>query len=240
MVPAWVSVFDGIAAMALIAAGLVGAHFGLIAPFLGFQLFVLGFLFGALGVCFGLVGIYVTPVPLRQLARRRAVLGTVLGLIVAAPILTIILRTPSYPRINDITTDFDSPPEFVHAETLGPNQGRNLKYDKARYADAQRAGYDTLAPLKLAGDPDAVFTGVRAAAAAMPNWEVTYVDEKAHRLEGVATSELFRFHDDFVIEVRPGDSGASLIEMRSKSRDGQADLGANYTRIKAFFAKLAA
>jgi uncharacterized protein (DUF1499 family) len=50
---------------------------------------------------------------------------------------------------------------------------------------------------------------------------------------------LFHFKDDFVIEVRPSDGGGSRIEMRSKSRDGISDFGANARRIRAFFAMLA-
>ena len=55
----------------------------------------------------------------------------------------------------------------------------------------------------------------------------------------MATSTLFRFHDDFVIQVRPAaETDYSLVEMRSKSRDGKGDLGTNYNRIESFFRAL--
>jgi uncharacterized protein (DUF1499 family) len=45
-----------------------------------------------------------------------------------------------------------------------------------------------------------------------------------------------RSFDDFVIQVRPAPDGTgSLIEMRSKSRDGIGDFGVNYKRIRMFF-----
>ena len=73
----------------------------------------------------------------------------------------------------------------------------------------------------------------------MHGWKVTYTDPKTRSLEGVATTSLFRFHDDFVIQVRPAPGGSgSLVEMRSKSRDGQGDVGANYKRIQSFLAGL--
>jgi len=37
--------------------------------------------------------------------------------------------------------------------------------------------------------------------------------------------------------VRPRDGG-SIVEMRSKSRDGKGDIGANAKRIESFFARL--
>ena len=40
------------------------------------------------------------------------------------------------------------------------------------------------------------------------------------------------------IQVRPGPNGGSLVEMRSKSRDGVGDLGVNYNRIVMFLSKL--
>ncbi|MGD0120687.1 MAG: DUF1499 domain-containing protein, partial [Candidatus Binatus sp.] len=42
-----------------------------------------------------------------------------------------------------------------------------------------------------------------------------------------------------VIQVRPTPDGASLIEMRSKSRDGVGDFGVNARRIHRFFDRVA-
>jgi len=127
-------------------------------------------------------------------------------------------------------------PEFTHATELVANQGRDMKYDRAKYARRQAAGYGELAPLKVAVDPDATFAKVEATAKQMPTWLITSDDPKARALEGIATSALFHFHDDFVIQVRPAPDGTgSLIEMRSKSRDGIGDFGVNYKRIRTFF-----
>jgi len=54
----------------------------------------------------------------------------------------------------------------------------------------------------------------------------------------VATSDLCRFHDDFAVRVRPDDGGA-VVDMRSKSRDGKGDLGANAERIRSFLVDIA-
>ena len=211
------------------------ATFTLFALFQGFQLFAFGFVLSLVGLIAGLIGISMTRSPARACVCPRALFGTVASLAVALPILVIFLSGRKYPPINDIVTDFDNPPEFIHATELADNQGRDLKYKKARYAERQSAGYGELAPLKVASDPDASFAKVEATAKDMPTWTITLDDPKARSLEGVATSGLFHFHDDFVIQVRPATDGTgSLIEMRSRSRDGIGDFGVNYTRIKTY------
>ncbi|HLX36292.1 MAG TPA: DUF1499 domain-containing protein, partial [Candidatus Binataceae bacterium] len=73
----------------------------------------------------------------------------------------------------------------------------------------------------------------------MPDWTITDTDAANHTIEGYATSALFHFNDDFIIQVRPGPDGGSLLEMRSKSRDGIGDFGVNHKRITDFFARVA-
>ena len=241
MIPAWLSFFDAILAAVLAVVGILGAHFYFVEPFLGFQIFVLGFLLSLVGFVFGAIGIVATRSPRRTPVRPRAVFGTVVNLIVAVPVILIILGSRKYPAINDITTDFDNSPAFVRATELDANRGRDMKYDKEKYQARQQAGYGELAPLKVASDPDATFAKVEATAKGITTWMITADDTKARALEGIATSRLFHFHDDFVIQVRPASDGpGSLVEMRSKSRDGIGDFGMNYKRIKMFFGKLAA
>ena len=51
------------------------------------------------------------------------------------------------------------------------------------------------------------------------------------------TTHVFRFVDDVVIRVR-ADRTATVVDVRSKSRDGRGDLGANAARIRAFVAAM--
>jgi len=234
MVIAWLAFLDSLMAVAMMGAGMFGAHFRYFPPFSGFQMFLMGFLLGAVAFLLGLIGIFATRNPIRAHGRNRAVVGTVIGILVVLPVLWIMLTGPKVPAINDITTDFDNPPEFVNAVQL--NHGRDMKYDRAKYADRQLQGYGSLAPLKLPAPPDDAFQTVERTASQMPTWTITTKDPATHTLEGYATSGLFHFNDDFVIQVRPDAGGGSLIEMRSKSRDGIGDFGVNHQRIKDFFA----
>lgn len=238
MIPAWLAFIDALAAAALVLAGIVGAHYRFTAPFVGFQIFVPGFFLAILALFVGIVALFVTRKPPRRRARPQAMAGFVLGVVIAIPVVFKIVSTAKYPAINDITTDVNNPPEFVHAEQLRANRGRDMTYNKALYAAAQEQGYGNVEPLALTADPGTVFAQIQALASRMPGWEVTYTDPKTHTLEGVATSSLFHFKDDFVIQVRAAGGGGSLVEMRSKSRDGVGDFGVNYNRIEDFFARL--
>jgi uncharacterized protein (DUF1499 family) len=239
MTLAWLAFFDGMLAMAMIAAGIVGAHFYFLAPFMGFQLFAVGFLLSILGSFIGLLAVFLTRKPERRAGRNRALVGTALCLLIAISLIVTVLRGSKYPPINDITTDFDNSPEFTYAQKLQHEPNRDMKYDKAKYADRQLAGYGPIGPITERLDPTAAFARVTEVAQAIPNWKITYSDPSTRTLEVVASSGMFHFNDDVVIQIRPTPDGASLIEMRSKSRDGIGDFGVNARRIRRFYDRVA-
>ena len=67
---------------------------------------------------------------------------------------------------------------------------------------------------------------------------VTHQSPEDGTIEAVATTPLFGFQDDVVLRVRPGLRDGSRVDIRSKSRDGRGDIGANAARIRAFVARL--
>lgn len=237
MVMAWMTFFNSLIAIALTLAGVIAAHFGLTTPFIGFTFFAVGLFFGAVALLFSIIALLIMLFsPRRRSGLPRAILGGALGLVVVVPVLVVAMTHP-YPAINDITTDTKNPPEFVHAQELPANRGRAMKYDAATYAQVQEnaAVYHDLGPLKLDASPDDAYKKAEIIAGEVTTWDITSRDPQKRMIEGVATSALFRFQDDFVIEVRPAEGGGSLVEMRSKSRVGKGDLGSNYNRIKDFF-----
>ena len=141
-------------------------------------------------------------------------------------LLAPLFAVACVPRINDITTTPDDPPRF-----------RSLPAYPPANAAIQKKAYPELAPVRRAEPPAAAFTAAAAAARRMPRWEVVYEDATTFILEAVATTGLMRFKDDIVISVRPDDAG-STVHMRSKSRLGKSDLGANAKRIKAYIVEL--
>lgn len=231
-----VSAWLGRLCVLAVLLGPVAAHVGISSPLAGFGVLLCGLLLGALSVAVGLLALLFAPA-----AARRATLAAMAAPVVVllAVVAVVVARGGAgVPRINDITTDTDAPPRFVHAGTLPENVGRDLAYPGASFAEQQKAAYADLGPVTLAMPPDEAFKQVAAAARSLPNWAITREDATALALEGYDTTWLFRFRDDFVIEVRPAPNGQSIVQMRSKSRDGQGDLGANAARIRAFFQRL--
>ena len=141
------------------------------------------------------------------------------------------------PMINDITTTPDDPPSFRRAVLLPENRGRDMTYS-INNISRQRKAYPDLKPLVRADPPESAYEAVLAAVRRMPRWNIIGVDAAARVIEAVATTGLMRFKDDVVIEVRPKGTG-SAVHMRSKSRAGKGDLGANAARIRAFTEELA-
>jgi uncharacterized protein (DUF1499 family) len=242
MIPAWLSMLDAVGAIILIAGGIAAAHLELIPAMIGLQTMILGVMLAALAFLIGLIGLWRTANPIARTGRRKAIFGLVVGFVAVAAVVASVVHFYGNPRrfplIVDITTNFSDSPVFVHAPTLLPNQDRDMGYQRDKLQPVQSAYYGSIKPLHTSDPPAIAFEHVKIVASEMPGWTITYVDPRRMALEGVATSPIFHFKDDFVIEVRPAGTG-SEIEMRSRSREGLGDFGANASRIRSFFAMFA-
>jgi uncharacterized protein (DUF1499 family) len=142
------------------------------------------------------------------------------------------------PRIHDITTDVENPPEF--ATVLPARAAENAAtahYEGAELAKLQKAAYPDVAPLELALSQARVFDLALAAARSMPGWSIVAADPATGRIEASQTSRWFGFTDDIVIRVLTR-GPASRVDMRSLSRQGRSDFGVNAARIRAYMSAL--
>lgn len=95
--------------------------------------------------------------------------------------------------------------------------------------------YPQLQPQRFAKPADQVFAAALATAREM-DFEVTSAEKG--EIQAVATTRLMRFKDDVTITIgREGE--ATVVNVRSRSRIGKGDLGANARRIAEFQALLA-
>jgi len=133
------------------------------------------------------------------------------------------------PMINDVATDLEDPPTFVKAE-CGPLP--------ESFKDTIKQCYPDLKTLNLDKDKKTVFEKALSLAEAQPRWTVNYHDGGTGIIEGVAVTFLFRFRDDFIIRIKENKEGGCSVDMRSKSRLGKGDLGANANRIRDYFEAL--
>jgi hypothetical protein len=144
----------------------------------------------------------------------------------------------SLPPIHDITTDTAHPPQFVAIVKLRGAGSNPVEYDAAKLPAAQKAGYPDLETLALEAPVNEAWKRATAAADRM-GWEVVATDESAGRIEATATTFWFGFKDDVVVRVAAGEGGkGSRVDVRSVSRVGQSDLGANAARIRKYLAAL--
>jgi hypothetical protein len=200
-----------------------------VAPLTGFMVFALSGLLGAVALLWGL--------RVAAAGRRRdGLVSAVIGAVPLAVIAFGILSARKVPRINDVSTDLDNPPRFVTAASAPENAGLDLAYPP-EFKEQVRQGYPDLISKVMAEPPAVAYEAVKAAARAMPGWEIARTDDAAMTVEGTQTSAVFRFVDDFAIRVEPID-GKSLVAMRSRSRVGKGDFGANAARIRAFLGAL--
>ena len=164
----------------------------------------------------------------------------VFAIIAALPLtvaLPIVIRDLSYPRINDVTTDFENPLAFVVALEAPANAGRDMAYPE-HFGPIVRKAYPDVRPLVLDESPEHVYQRVEELAEVQSGWEIKNSDAEKLIVEGEVSTFFFRFVDDFVIRVSDQD-GKARVDMRSKSRDGLVDAGANAKRIRNFLAELA-
>ncbi|WP_339693416.1 DUF1499 domain-containing protein [uncultured Parasphingorhabdus sp.] len=151
------------------------------------------------------------------------------------------------PAIHDITTDLADPPEFT-ALTLRADNWDNIPgaddgdmrgmNPRQRWATAHQDAYPDIRSVRI-DQPVAVVIEKAKRLAADRGWKIVSVDPASGNLEATDTISLFRFKDDIVIRARSAENGAaSIIDMRSVSRVGVHDLGANAKRVRRFLSDL--
>lgn len=212
-----------LAAVALLVLSGPGVRAGLWPFRVGFGMFAGALVAGLAAMGAALVGLALPRLRAGGIAALTAAL--IIGAASAALPLENLRRVKTLPYINDITTDTETPPQFSQPRP----------YER-HFAELQRLGYPDLQPLELAVPPARAFAHARTAAQAL-GWELVAADEGAGRIEAVATTFWFGFRDDIAVRVAPAGAG-SRIDVRSRSRVGRSDLGANAARIRKFFSAM--
>lgn len=173
---------------------------------------------------------------------RRGLGDAVKGMLLAI----LILAYPSYfmalgamlPAIDDITTDTENPPTFSRSQAaLQVRKGWIPPERPAEERIQQRQAYPRIASLTLDVTPEEAFELVQRTARNR-GWQVIETVRPGGRmgvgrLEAVDRTFLLSLPDDVTVRLRPVVDG-TRIDVRSASRYGSHDLGANASRIRAF------
>lgn len=221
--------FAGLAIILVVGAGPAN-KFGLT----DFHVALSGLKWGAyLGIAGGVLALVTGALRATQ---RRGVFWCALALVLGGVSvyfpMQLMQQAKSVPPIHDISTDTRSPPQFVALLAARGKDSNPVDYDEA-VSKEQAAAYPDIEPVVLNVPLETGWANAVAVAKSM-GWEIAATDEATGQIEATDTTAWFGFKDDVVIRVHQVDPGHTRIDVRSVSRVGRSDLGANAARIRKY------
>ncbi len=234
-------------ALAVALAASFGTRLGFWDFRLGLTLLLPAVAAGTIGFVAGLVWVISAIARNSSAGFRWGAIGFVGSLVAIAIPLNGARMAYVSPPIHDISTDIEYAPQFKallplrKGATSGPEYDgpKTVVYDgkKTSVAALQKKYYSDVIPFMVLIKPPRLFWRALNAANAM-GWRVVDFNEKEGRIEATDTTFWFGFTDDIVIRVRAAGRIGARLDIRSKSRVGQSDLGKNAARIRAYIKKL--
>jgi len=180
-----------------------------------------------------LLTIVLLVMPQNRAMAKWAALSTILAAATYMPAHLFKAKVMSLPFIHDISTDTVSPPPFVKILELRKPDHNPSEYAGEEIASQQRQAYPDITPRYANMSASDAFSKVLAVATSF-GWEVVDSDAAAGRIEATDTTLFFGFKDDVVFRLtQEGD--AIRLDVRSLSRVGKSDVGANAERIRRIF-----
>jgi len=207
-----------------------GARFGLWDFRFGFTLMRWALYLGVGSAALALIALAIPK--LRRGQVGALALAIVVGAATAALPLSLVQQARSVPRIHDISTDTIDPPAFQAIAPLRADAPNPVEYAGEDVARQQRAAYPDIQTLRSDIYPTLMFDHALATARSM-GWKIVAENAEEGRIEATDTTFWFGFKDDVVIRIR-ADGDGSLVDLRSKSRVGLSDVGANAARISRY------
>lgn len=221
-----------ILSMVLLLAAGPGNRFGIWGFMTGLKLFLAAGGIGFVAIIISVVFLVITRLQTSRSHIFQAIAGIVLGVVSLTVVVHWKSVANSVPRIHDITTDTEHPPEFAAVLPFRAGTINSADYGGPAIAAQQRRAYPDIRPMILNVPPNRAFQNASEAARKMC-WKTVAADPKAGRIEATATTFWFGFKDDIVVRITP-EGDKSRIDVRSASRVGLSDVGTNAARIRKF------
>ncbi len=140
------------------------------------------------------------------------------------------------PALYDIATDTVDPPAFVALAEVRRVAPNGVAYDSTAAA-LQKSSYPEIVTFRSTANAAALH-GKAAEIVKQMGWQVAANAPDEGRIEATSVSEWFGLKDDIVIRIVAAQDGGAVLDIRSASREGRNDLGANAARIRDFIAAL--
>lgn len=162
------------------------------------------------------------------------------GLIGLALPAYFVIKAADLPQLNDIQTSPADPLIFTALTAERPPDANPLSTLTPEQAKLQSEAYPDIGPMFLERSAPEVFALVSEAVSRL-GWTVklneTPGESGIGRIEATDQSMIMGFTDDIIVRVK-GDDAHTLVDMRSVSRYGLHDLGANAERIRTFYTEV--
>jgi len=150
-----------------------------------------------------------------------------------------------YSPVNDVTTNPKEPLDFVAARAARNGSEAEWAYSEED-ALLQERVYPGLRNLYITFNANEAYQKGLEIAHEL-GWEVHTERPDIHEFEAYASSPIFRFVDDVVVRFHEGPycvfsahapCWSTAVDLRSRSRVGESDLGANADRVCTFLEKI--
>jgi uncharacterized protein (DUF1499 family) len=205
-------------------------------------------------VVLALIGLYCVLVVRPWGGRRLLGIAWLVPIAAFAMLGAALGKASGVPPIHDISTDPANAPAFSPATlaargaksnpVVPPTQAsvpfnpqRLSKWSGRTVAEAQADAYAGIKPLILSGKTPAEALAAAEAALRKAGLEDVRTDAGTLRVEGTARTFWYGFRDDVVAVVKAEGAG-SRVDVRSVSRVGVSDMGANAARVQAVLAAI--
>jgi len=152
------------------------------------------------------------------------------------------------PPIHDITTDVEFAPPFSALLPLRTGAQNGPEYDgmklidyggrKTHVAAAQHKAYPDIRADLVLEKPAVLFWHGFETAKRMSGWNIVAFSEKDCTIEATTTSFWFGLTSDIAIRVKPAGKIGARLDIRSKSRTGQNDMGMNAAIVRGYMKAL--
>jgi uncharacterized protein (DUF1499 family) len=234
--PRTITMLLAVIALAMVVAAGPGSKYGGWSWQTGFTMLKWGTYVGFVAAGAAAILVAMLAVPRWRTRPWVPLVALILALLAIAPPLILRNGAKGVPPIHDITTDTFDPPQFVALLPERQKTRNGADYGGPAIAAQQQQAYPDIKSLIVKAPPAETVQRAIDAARSL-GWEIAASDAPSGRIEATATTAWFGFKDDVVIRVRP-EGGGSRVDVRSVSRVGVSDLGANAKRVRELLAKL--
>ncbi len=225
---------------AVMLVGMFGQKFQLLPFKLAFGGFALGLLLTAVLGVISLIAFALSFGVISSEARMHSLGSFGLGFIPLIMVMVIVGAGLKVPKIHDVSTDLHDNIEFENALLLRLPSENSLSLPSESVKDQHRSHYRDVQPLMAYEAPAEAYAKALRVASEL-GWVIRSQNDESTTFEATESTALFGFVDDIVVRVGAveglGESGLKegcKIDMRSASRVGRSDLGANAKRIWRF------